>query len=113
MNSTNTEEADDTSGPVMHNQEAFMVQKPIPQPPLWMWLRHPVYAFRLHTLHGILENEQFLRKHDVQFGKASPGEIRAEAYRFMNLQRNILWIVRFFVLAAAGVAYYLLTKYGQ
>lgn len=75
-----------------------------------MWVSRPFHAFRLRTLRGILENEQFLEENDPQFKALSGDEQRAEAYRFMNLQRNILWIVRFFLLAGAGITYYLLLK---
>lgn len=80
------------------------LQSPTP----WMWISSPFLAFRLRTLRGILENEQFLEAHDPQFRDLSSSDKRSEAYRFMNLQRNILWIVRFFALAAAGVLYYFL-----
>ena len=77
---------------------------------MWIWVSNPVHAFRLRTLRGILQNERFLEEHDPQFRELTVNEKRAEAYRFMNLQRNILWIIRFFALAGAGIVYYLLRK---
>lgn len=81
-----------------------------PVPTVWNWMLSPLHAFRLRALHGILQNERFLEAHDPQFKELSASDKRSEVYRFMNLQRNILWIVRFFVLAGAGVLYYFLLR---
>ncbi|MSU55908.1 MAG: hypothetical protein EXS51_01160 [Candidatus Taylorbacteria bacterium] len=83
------------------------------QPTLWMCISSPVHSFRLRTLRGVHENEAFLAGYDPVYNVLPPEKRRDEAYKFMNLQRNILWIVRFFALAFAGVAYYLLFKHGQ
>lgn len=85
---------------------------PITKPTLWVCVRHPFHSFRVRTLRGIHENEEFLQEHDSVYRALPAEKKRDEAYRFMNLQRNILWIVRFFALAGAGVIYYLLRRYG-
>ncbi|MDO8594283.1 MAG: hypothetical protein Q7R93_02090 [bacterium] len=81
-----------------------------PPTTLRMWVSNPIHAFRLRTLRGVHENEAFLEAHDPQFKELELPKKRDEAYRFMNLQRNILWIVRFFALAGAGIIYYLLSR---
>ena len=79
---------------------------------LWMWVSHPTHAFRLRTLRGVHENEKFLAVHEPNFSELDPPKRRDEVYRFMNLQRNILWIVRFFALATATVAVFIMRGKG-